>query len=95
VPSNIWFEHGQIRRYDKLTPLPQMRHVDWGLSLAKADVFARMPDNMPFDLVSIYGELCRKGDLAGFEVKERFYEIGSVEGLRETDALLRKPHHSR
>jgi NDP-sugar pyrophosphorylase family protein len=95
VPSNIWFEHGQIRRYDKLNRLPQMRHVDWGLSLAKAEVFARIPDNTPFDLVTIYGELCRKGDLAGFEVHERFYEIGSVEGLRETDALLRKPHHSR
>jgi hypothetical protein len=27
--------------------------------------------------------------LAGFEVKERFYEIGSHEGLAELEALLR------
>jgi NDP-sugar pyrophosphorylase family protein len=95
VPSNIWFEGGRIKRYDKLDPLPQMQHVDWGLSVAKAELFARMPDNTPFDLVTVYGDLCTKGDLAGFEVKERFYEIGSIEGLRETDALLRKSDHSR
>jgi len=94
VPSNIWFEHGRIRRYDKSNPLPQMRHVDWGLSVAQAEVFARMPDNTPFDLAGTYGELCESGDLAGFEVRERFYEIGSAEGLRETNALLQKSHQS-
>jgi NDP-sugar pyrophosphorylase family protein len=89
VPSNIWFEDGRIRRYDKAKLLPQMQHVDWGLSLAKADVFARMPADTPFDLATVYGELCARGDLAAFEVAERFYEIGSAEGLKETDALLR------
>jgi hypothetical protein len=28
--------------------------------------------------------------LAGYEVKQRFYEIGSPEGLTELDAVLRK-----
>ena len=28
--------------------------------------------------------------MAGFEVTERFYEIGSVAGLAETDAFLRE-----
>lgn len=94
VPSNIWFERGCIKRYDKSNRLPQMQHVDWGLSIAKAGVFARMPADTPFDLAAAYGALCERGDLAAFEVAERFYEIGSVEGLRETDALLRKAGQS-
>ena len=28
--------------------------------------------------------MLRRGELAGFEVTERFYEIGSVAGLEET-----------
>lgn len=94
VPSNIWFEHGRIERYDKSDRLTQMEYVDWGLSIARADVFVRMPADTPFDLAAVYSALCEKGDLAAFEVAERFYEIGSVEGLRETDALLRNAGQS-
>jgi NDP-sugar pyrophosphorylase family protein len=94
VPSNIWFEHGRIIRYDKAKPVPQMEHIDWGLSIATAEVFTRMPADTPFDLAAVYAALCEKGDLAAFEVGERFYEIGSVEGLRDTDALLSKAGQS-
>jgi hypothetical protein len=45
---------------------------------------------MAFDLAEIYAELSRRGQLAGYEVTTRFYEIGSPDGLRETDELLRK-----
>ena len=36
------------------------------------------------DLAAVYQEMLRRGELAGFEVTERFYEIGSVAGLAET-----------
>lgn len=87
--SNIWFENGRIRRYDKRDLLPQMRYIDWGLIAIKADVLACQPPETPIDLAEVLSVLARAGDLAGYEVMTRFYEIGSAEGLRETDALLR------
>jgi NDP-sugar pyrophosphorylase family protein len=88
--SNVWFEDGRIQQYEKQTRSPHMHHIDWGLGIFRADVLAARPANEPFDLADVYSELARGGRLAGYEVTTRFYEIGSAEGLRETDALLRK-----
>ncbi len=88
--SNVWFEDGRIRLYDKQQRLPQMHHIDWGLGMIRGDALAARPANEPFDLADVYSELARAGRLAGCEVTTRFYEIGSAEGLKETDALLRK-----
>jgi hypothetical protein len=42
----------------------------------------------PFDLAAVYQRLLAVGELAAFEVPDRFYEIGSIEGLAETRAFL-------
>lgn len=88
--SNIWYENDVIRRYNKVDRVAQMQYIDWGLSIVKADLLARQPADTAFDLATVYGGLARSGELAGYEVGTRFYEIGSIGGLRETDALLRK-----
>ena len=41
-----------------------------------------------FDLADFYRNRTRTGRLAGLDAAERFYEIGSPEGLGETDACL-------
>ena len=87
--SNVWYQDGTIRCYDKRERLPQMRYIDWGLSVCSAALLAEQPADTPFDLAQIYAGLSRQDQLAGYEVQTRFYEIGSMEGLRETDALLR------
>jgi NDP-sugar pyrophosphorylase family protein len=87
--SNVWFEDGRIRLYSKRERRPQMRHIDWGLSMARAEALAARPVNEPFDLAEVYSDLSSAGKLAGYEVTTRFYEIGSAEGLKETDALLK------
>jgi len=88
--SNVWFEAGEIHRYDKKMRTPQMRHIDYGISVLTAGVFAGFPDNVPFDLADLYSRLVSEKQMAAYEVKQRFYEIGSAEGLLELDALLRK-----
>jgi NDP-sugar pyrophosphorylase family protein len=88
--SNVWYEDGNIRRYDKRERLPQMQHIDWGLTAVKADLLKQRPADVAFDLADVYTDLSRQGELAGYEVVTRFYEIGSVEGLRETEELFRK-----
>jgi N-acetyl-alpha-D-muramate 1-phosphate uridylyltransferase len=87
--SNVVFENGMIRLYSKRRRLSGMRHIDWGLGMLKAAVLAKRPIDEPWDLSELYEELSAAGHLAGYEVAQRFYEIGSLAGLAETDRLLR------
>ncbi len=87
--SNVWFEHGLIRVYDKKNKLPQMKHIDYGLGVFRASAFDGWPREEPVDLAAVQTQLCQRGDLAGYEVMHRFYEIGSHAGLQELDQLLR------
>jgi D-sedoheptulose 7-phosphate isomerase len=87
-------ESGQAARivvYDKQRRTPAMRHIDYGLGLFDARAFAAVPDDLPTDLATLYQELLARGELAGFEVPERFFEIGSVAGLEELRTLLAAP----
>ena len=88
--SNVVFCDGEIKIYDKKIKLPEMRHIDYGLSLFKASVFDSYPADQIFDLAEVMGRLVREKQLAGFEVAERFYEIGSPAGLAELESLLQK-----
>ena len=88
--SNVWFEGGEIKVYDKKARLPQMQHIDYGLGVFRAEAFAPFPRNAIVDLAEVQKSLVAKQQLAGYEIKQRFYEIGSHEGLQELDALLRR-----
>lgn len=88
--SNVVFANGEIVVYDKKRRLPEMRHIDYGLSLFKASVFDAWPADQAFDLAEVMTRLVASKQLAGFEVKERFYEIGSHTGLAELETLLRE-----
>ena len=87
--SNVLFEKGEIVVYDKEARLPSMKHIDCGLGAFRSGAFAGFPPGKPCDLAHIQKALLARGQLAGFEVRERFYEIGSPAGLAELDALLR------
>ena len=87
--SNIWFENGAIKNYSKKHPTTEMQYIDYGLGLFDAIVFSDWPARSAFDLADVYCDLIAKNQLAGYEVKERFYEIGSPEGLAELDGWLR------
>jgi NDP-sugar pyrophosphorylase family protein len=87
--SNVWFEQGEIKVYDKKNKVPQMHHIDYGLGVFRAAAFDGFPRDAVVDLAEVQKSLVARRQLAGFEIKERFYEIGSHEGLQELDALLR------
>ncbi len=86
--SNVLFRQGRILEYNKQSPRPEMRHIDYGLGILSASVILDRPTDTPFDLAEVYHDLSVRGELAGFEVFERFYEIGSPAGLQETDEFL-------
>lgn len=92
--SNVVFADGEIKVYDKKDRLPEMRHIDYGLSMFKSSVFEAYPADEKFDLAEVMGKLVREKQLAGFEVPQRFYEMGSPAGLAELEALLQSPPSS-
>lgn len=86
--SNVVFGDGEIKVYDKKQRRPEMRHIDYGLSMFHRKVFEQYPANKAFDLADVMRDLVAQKQLAGFEVNERFYEIGSHAGLEELNKLL-------
>jgi NDP-sugar pyrophosphorylase family protein len=85
--SNVEFRKGTIVRYQKHRRHPAMRHIDYGLDALEANVLARW--SVPvFDLAEVWSSLAHDSLLAGYETSERFYEIGSFPGLRETEAVV-------
>jgi NDP-sugar pyrophosphorylase family protein len=86
--SNVEFRGGEILAYSKKNRTPQMEYIDYGLGVFSGKAFERVPAGQAFDLAELYGEVLAEGQLAGYEVRERFYEIGSVAGLEETSQYL-------
>lgn len=88
--SNVLFEGGQIAVYDKQKKTPRMRHIDYGLGVFRAEAFARVEPDQPYDLALLYQQLLADGQLAAYEVHERFYEVGSFDGIRELSEVLKR-----
>ena len=89
--SNVEYADGRVVRYEKgLDPIPpSMRWIDYGLSVLTRDVVAeRIPGDTVADLATLFTALAAEGALAGLLVPDRFYEIGSPDGLAEVTALL-------
>jgi NDP-sugar pyrophosphorylase family protein len=87
--SNVDYRDQRIVRYDKTARDASMEYIDYGVSAFKAEVFEEDEDGQAFDLSSIQKNLVERGQLAGLEVFERFYEIGKAGGLEAADSELR------
>ena len=80
-------------RYDKGLADPAaagMRHIDYGLSIIDRDAVlaerARRRGRRP--RAGLHARSASDGRLAGYEVRERFFEIGSPAGLADLEAHL-------
>ncbi|MGI8956695.1 MAG: nucleotidyltransferase family protein [Chthoniobacterales bacterium] len=86
--SNVLFESGQIRCYSKRVPSPDMRYIEYGVSVLTKNVFNHFSNSRVLDLSDVYNQLVESGQMAACEVKQRFYEIGSPDGLADLDQML-------
>ena len=86
--SNVLFRGGELIAYDKHSRRLDMTHVDFGISVFCSDVFTPYSATKVFDLADICRDLSMTGRLAAFEVSERFYEIGSPQGIRDAEEFL-------
>src|SRR6516162_3065436 len=87
--SNVLFDGAHVVRYDKRAPTSDMRYIDYGLGILSDNALSGWNTGLSFDLADVYAKLAAGGRLAGYEVTRRFYEIGTPEGLAETDTYLK------
>lgn len=81
--SNVLFENGRLVRYDKKNRTPDMHYIDYGLGALRREALTDDSTQTVVDLADIYHDLSLRNELAGYEMHERFYEIGSPKGLQE------------
>lgn len=92
--SNVIFEGGQVVLYDKqrrTRPAADFAFIDYGLSAMSRQVIAdEVAPGAKADLAALWHALSVRGELAGLEMTQRFYEIGSPEGLEDLKQWLRQ-----
>lgn len=91
--SNVKYLDGSILAYDKRKPTPDMRHIDYGLGVLSQQTMSSVPTGEAYDLADLYRALIGKGEVAACEISERFYEIGSANGLAETIRYFESQRH--
>jgi NDP-sugar pyrophosphorylase family protein len=85
--GNVQFAGGRVVLYQKGKPAKEsadLPYIDYGVAAWKADSVAkRIPAGAKTDLADVYHRLSVAGQLAGYEVHDRFYEIGSPAGFAD------------
>jgi NDP-sugar pyrophosphorylase family protein len=79
--SNAEYRDGRVLRYEK--GVSGMDWIDYGLSVLTPAALGGEAD-----LSDAFHRLALQGRLGGYVATERFYEIGTPEGLAETEAFL-------
>jgi NDP-sugar pyrophosphorylase family protein len=95
--SNVIYSDGRVALYDKhhaTRPAADFDYIDYGLSALKREVIADLvptprDDRARADLAELFFELSRRGDVAGYEATQRFFEIGSPAGLQDFEQWMR------
>jgi MurNAc alpha-1-phosphate uridylyltransferase len=88
--SNVVLAHDRVVKYFKGNCNIEMTHIDYGLSLFKSSLFETYPLGSPLDLGKVCSDLANLGLLAGHEVYERFYEIGSIRGIEDFTTYIER-----
>jgi NDP-sugar pyrophosphorylase family protein len=87
--SNARVHGDRVSFYSKKAELGECDYIDYGLSYFKKEVFeAYTLHSLPLDLAAVQQDLCAEGRLGAFEVKERFYEVGTPEGIAQLEAYF-------
>lgn len=87
--SNVHFAHNEVVRYAKGSHDPALTHIDAGVSVLNKTVLDDIPANTLANLDDLFALYAKAGQLAGYLLYERFYEIGSKSGYREFEEFIK------
>mgnify|MGYP001309833423 FL=1 len=88
--SNIEIKNQGKILYYKNNINKKLKFIDYGVSFVNKQIFKGIKKNKKFDLSEFFQEISKKNMLSGYEVKKRFYEIGSYSGIKDFKNYLKK-----
>lgn len=81
--SNTAITENLVKKYSKTDITPEMIYIDYGVNVFRKQALSLIQENQYCSLESIFPQLIEANELLAYEVKERFYEIGSISGMKE------------
>ena len=86
--SNVRVAGERVVAYDKQAAPGTMTHIDFGINAFRAAAFDAVPGEGSVDLAVVHRAMIERGTLRAFPVSQRWYEIGSPEGLADTERFI-------
>jgi NDP-sugar pyrophosphorylase family protein len=91
--SNVFF-NGKSVIYNKKINLKKMKYIEYGLSVFNKAIFENFKKKK-FDLSEVFYFLSKQKLLNYYIVKKRFYEIGSISGLKDSKKYLKSIYKNK
>jgi N-acetyl-alpha-D-muramate 1-phosphate uridylyltransferase len=88
--SNVATDGAWVLRYEKGGIDAALDHIDYGATALRREVIAALPAGEKHGLDAIQHTLAERRRLRAYVAHERFFEIGSHDGLATLDAHLKK-----
>ncbi len=89
--SNVVTDGAWVTRYAKGIADPELDHIDYGATALRRGVIAALREGESAGLDALQKDLAARKRLRAYLAHDRFFEIGSPEGLAELDHHLRTP----
>jgi NDP-sugar pyrophosphorylase family protein len=81
--SNTVIRDEYVIKYNKRQKTNDMNYIEYGVNLFKKEILSRIPQDNFYELGDVFNSLVEDKQLLAYEVTDRFYEIGSLNGLAD------------
>jgi len=92
--SNTSISGGLVTGYSKNGQAGDMVYIDYGAHMFRKQVLELIPGNRYYPLEDLFPVLISQEQLLAFEARERFYEIGSTQGIKDFSDYIRSKDDS-
>jgi len=87
--SNTVVEGNLVKKFSKKERTEGMVYIEYGANIFNKEALNMIPENQFYSLDDLLSRLVEMDELLAFEVKERFYEIGSPQGVKEFEDYIK------
>ncbi len=87
--SNLIVKNNLVTGYNEYNKAEEMKYIDYGASILRKKSLDLIPKNLYYSTGQFFNELIKIQELLAYEVKERFYHIGTLNALEEFRTFIR------
>ena len=88
--SNTVVDGNLVKKFSKKEKAQDMAYIEYGANIFSKEVLGMIRENQYYSLDSLFPHLIEMRELVAFEVRKRFYETGSPQGLKEFKEYSRR-----